>query len=354
MSILSFPSLFISFLIISCRFSHAKVLSNLSSPYHSPSTFLSNYNLMLKTLKIFVCDLPSPNLSSNPVESLFHQSLLKSRFLTPDPNLAHLFYLPLPSDPSIRSISRSIRDLRFSSPLWNQTLGADHFYVSCSGIGIESDRNIVELKTNSIQISCFPTVEGRFIPHKDVTLPPISKVFDRQPNKDEKLKFLGFFYRKEEDEEISTVLGELQRDPEFLIESQPLDEREMVQRLSSSRFCLFFYGFGKGLAIGEALRFGCVPVVISDRPILDLPFADVLKWTEIAVLVRMRGGGKQVKRVLESTCGKRYEKMRELGRMASVHFSFSSDGYGYDAFHTVMYQLWNRRHLIRYGRREWI
>nr|DAD22011.1 TPA_asm: hypothetical protein HUJ06_023474 [Nelumbo nucifera] len=31
---------------------------------------------------------------------------------------------------------------------------------------MNSDRNIVELKKNSVQISCFPIVEGRFIPHK--------------------------------------------------------------------------------------------------------------------------------------------------------------------------------------------
>jgi folylpolyglutamate synthase len=61
-------------------------------------------------------------------------------------------------------------------PYWNRTLGADHFYVSCAGLGYESDRNLVELKKNSVQISCFPTTEGRFVPHKDITFPPLANI----------------------------------------------------------------------------------------------------------------------------------------------------------------------------------
>lgn len=356
------PSLFFHLLLLlfsySSALSQAKTLSNLSSPYLFPSTFPPNHHHMLQNFKIFVYDTsPNPTFS-NPIETLFHSSLLKSPLLTSDPDLAHLFYLSLPSDLSSRSIARSIRDLRLKFPFWNRTLGADHFYVSCTGIGIESDRNLVELKKNSIQISCFPTIEGRFIPHKDVTLPPLSRNVEESKNAE---RFLGFFYGKEGGG-ISKVLDGLRRDPEFLIESQPLDDGDVAEKISRSRFCLFFYGLGREMKVGEALRGGCVPVVISDSPILDLPFGDVLRWTEIAVFVGMGGGGEELKRVLRRTCGERYDRMRELGKKASVHFEWDWDGsmtkrygYGYDAFHTVLYQLWIRRHTIRYSRRgEWV
>lgn len=354
----NFPLSFLFFHFVvfsSVLLSQAKTLSNVTSPYLFPSSFLPNHHNMLENFKIFVYD-PSPSLVfSNPVESLFHASLLKSPFLTPEPDSAHLFYLSFPSDLSSRSIARSIRGLRLKYPFWNRTLGADHFYVSCTGLGIESDRNLVELKKNSVQVSCFPTIEGRFIPHKDVTLPPLSKNLKESKNTE---RFLGFFYGKEDGGGISTVLDELRGDPEFLIESHPLDDGNVAEKIASSRFCLFFYGFGGEMNFVQALRFGCVPVVITDRPILDLPFGDVLRWTEIAVFVGMAGGGKEVKHVLHRTCGVRYEydRMRDLGKKASVHFEWDADGsrkrYGYDAFHTILYQLWVRRHTIRYARRE--
>ncbi|KAF2296133.1 hypothetical protein GH714_036298 [Hevea brasiliensis] len=154
-------------------------------------------------------------------------------------------------------------------PYWNRTLGADHFYVSCAGLGYESDRNLVELKKNSVQISCFPAPDG------------------------------------------------------------------------------------------EALRFGCLPVVITDRPIKDLPLMDVLRWQEIAVFVgstvntnsRLKG----VKRVLDRTCkDDTCAGMRRLGVAASHHLLWNEKPEPYDPLHMVVYELWLRRHTIRYARREWI
>ena len=86
-----------------------------------------------------------------------------------------------------------------------------------------------------------------------------------------------------------------------------------AQRLANSMFCIFEYGAGDVSGIGEALRFGCVPVVISDRPILDLPFMDVLRWQEVALFVGRKGGAKELKRVLVRACWERHDQMRKLG-----------------------------------------
>nr|DAD36960.1 TPA_asm: hypothetical protein HUJ06_007601 [Nelumbo nucifera] len=75
------------------------------------------------------------------------------------------------------------------------------------------------------------------------------------------------------------------------------------------KFCLFFYG-GNISGIGDALQFGCVPVVITERPILGLPFMDVLRWSEIAVFVGAGGGVEGMKKQLDNTCkGDRYENL---------------------------------------------
>jgi folylpolyglutamate synthase len=238
-------------------------------------------------------------------------------------------------------------------PYWNRTLGADHFYVSCAGLGYESDRNLVELKKNSVQISCFPTTEGRFVPHKDITFPPlanITRASHAQGNRT--AKYLGFVRYNGVKE--SNLVNELRKDSDFLIESEPSNGMTLVGRLGSSVFCLFEYGADVS-GIGEALRFGCVPVMVMDRPMQDLPLMDVIGWQKIAIFVGSRGGVEEVKRVLDRTCkDDECAGRRRLGVVASQHFVWNHMPQPYDSFYMVMYQLWLRRHAIRYARREFV
>ncbi|XP_059666319.1 probable glycosyltransferase At5g03795 [Cornus florida] len=322
---------------------------SLTSPYLSPTTLFPDYQKMLNSFRIYIYTPPKPFTFTTPSESLFHSSLLNSSFLTQNPNQAHLFFVPFPSDQSKRSLSRHLRDLRINLPYWNRTLGADHFFVSRAGVAFESDRNLVELKKNSVQISCFPTTSGNFIPHKDITLPPMSPSLLSLPHApvNETARFVGFYYKRSGENE-SILVNELNGDPEFLVGSEPSD---YVEGLRRSKFCLFVYGDDVVL-IGEALTFGCVPVVITDRPIQDLPLMDVVRWSDIAVFVGTGGGVERVKEVLSRIGGDQYERMRESGVTASQHFIWNASPLPYDAFHMVMYQLWLRRHTIRYARSE--
>lgn len=322
--------------------SHQKPLQ--TSPYLSPTTVLfPDYNKMLANFKIHIYspENPASITFATPSESLFHASLLNSQFITDDPNEAHLFYLPFPPDTSTRSLSRLVETLKVNFTYWYRSLGADHFFLSCAGIGYPPDRNILELKKNSVQISCFPTASGNFFPHKDIVLPPVADVV-LAPVGDKTPAFWGFMKR----DEGSELVKELEGDPEFLIEAEPSD-------LGRSKFCLFVYG-GDVSWIGEALRLGCVPVVITDRPIQDMPLIDVLRWSEIAVFVGSGGGAGELKRVLSGIGGEEYERMKGLGVTAGQHFVWNEVPEPFDAFHMVMYQLWLRRHTTRYARREWI
>ncbi|KAK1312049.1 putative glycosyltransferase [Acorus calamus] len=329
-------------------------ISAITTPYLSPSTFHPNYHQMLQTLKIYAYNPPqNPNFSTtSAAAAAFHAALLRSPFITTDPNLAHLFYLPLLPSPSPRSVSRYIRTVRSDLPFWNRTLGADHFILTCDGLGFESDRNLVELKKNSVHVTCSSPlpVDGRFVPHKDLALPAFASPDLPLLNRTVE-RFLAYHgYGGFNDPEILTVLNKLRRDPEFLIESEPSHPFDRARRLSESRFCLFFYGAGRDLTVGDALRFGCVPVLISSRPIVDLPFYDVIRWSEIAVFVRL---GEDVKRAIEEACvGGGHVRMREAGVTASVHFRWNEPPEHFDAFNMVMYQLWLRRHTIRYARRN--
>lgn len=318
-----------------------------TSPYLSPSTIL-NYQKMVQKFKVFIYKPSKAFNYTTEAESIFYATLQKSRFVTQNADEAHLFFVPFSPDIFLRALSRFIGNLRVDFPYWNRALGADHFFLSCDGVGHGSNRDVVELKKNSIQISCFPArKDGFFIPHKDVTLPPVVHNFHAPANTT--VRFLG--YVRHGAVTSSSLIGELVNDPQFLVDTEPSDETTFAERSSSSKFCLFEYGNDVSW-IGEALRFGCVPAVIADRPLIDLPFIDVLRWQDVAVFLRSGRGAKELKHVLNDTWRDRGDLMKGLGVAASQHFVWNPKPEPLDSFHTVMYQLWLRRHAIRYTRAE--
>lgn len=324
-------------------------------PYLSPAIFAADYDDMLGNFRIFVYDARRTYKFKSEAESRFLASLLGSPFVTEKPSEAHLFFVPFDGDLSERSIARVVRDLRADLPYWNRTLGADHFYASCNGIGFASDRNLVELKKNSVQMSCFPASDGRFVPHKDVALPPAGAIpagegEPRAPPSNRPAEHLA--YARLGAIKDPGLARRLAGDRDFLIEPEPSDRETFERRLGMSEFCLFDYG-GDVSGIGDAMRFGCVPAVITDRPIQDLPLIDVLRWQEMAVFVGSGGGAEGVKRALRGLTRERVERMRGSCVAASRHFAWNQSPQPLDAFHMVVYQLWLRRHTIRYAQRGW-
>ncbi|KAI5670594.1 hypothetical protein M9H77_10958 [Catharanthus roseus] len=321
----------------------------LSSPYLSPSTLFKNYEKMLNNFKIYIYNPQNSFNFSTPPSSIFHNSLINSQFVTQDPNQAHLFYIPFSPNLSARSIARLVKELRISHPYWNRTLGADHFFISPTGIDFSSDRNGLELKKNSVQISNFPTTSGYFIPHKDITLPPVnpSPLALSQEPANQTATFLCYV-KLDEQTDSSNLIHELQIDAEFIVESEPSHRVDLVKK---SKFCLFSYN-GDVSWMSEAMALGCVPVILVDRPIQDLPLMDVLQWSEMAFLVAKTAEAKRLKAALNGVGEDRYQQMKRLATAASRHLVWNAEPQPHDAFHMVMYQLWLRRHTIRYARRE--
>ncbi|KAK9127038.1 hypothetical protein Syun_015835 [Stephania yunnanensis] len=357
-----------------------------SSAYRYPyltsqSLFISNYQKMISDLKIYAYPQP-PQVEQghhhhhHHPSSLFHSSLLKSPFLTTDGDRAHLFYLPISTTNSSRTTARLIRDLRSNYPYWNRTLGADHFYVSSASAGggevrYQSNRNMVELKKNSVRITPANNnndYEGKslFVPHKDIILPsaaaaaatPLGLVPAAAAAAAD-AKFLILVKGASDEKRAAGLLTELRADPDFHL----LHQENTIGRLPRFRLFIMYDDGGEETGdhplseIGEALQSGWVPLILSlsDRPVLDLPFADLLKWSEIAVFVG--GGGKEMmkKRLLSLSSVSGYERMRELGKMAARHFVWNHHSpplpsSAYDAFHTLLYQLWMRRHVVTYTR----
>ncbi|XP_021901092.1 probable glycosyltransferase At5g03795 [Carica papaya] len=259
---------------------------------------------------------------------------------------------PLPfSNLSTRSISRAVAELRALFPYWNRTLGADHFLISCSGLGRYGDRNVIELNKNSVIVSCFPTRPGNFIPHKDITLPPLAANLARRAGTGF-LKYLG--YVRSGWVKDPTWVKRLASHADILVESEPSDSSTYEERLTGSRFCLFEYEAGDVSPLGETMRFGWVPVLIADRPKQDLLLMDVLTWQKLAVFVGSTSGVQELKSVLSHAMEGLYDELRESCMAASKHLEWNGKPQLHDAFHMLMYQLWIRRHTIRCVQREWV
>lgn len=322
------------------------------SPYLSPTTLPQNYQNMLATLKIFIYTPHKPFEFPDAPASLFYNSLLRSSFLTQNPDEAHLFFVPFSPDTPTRSLARVVRELRTDLPYWNRTLGADHFFLSPAGIDYSADRNILELKKNSVQISVFPVVSGYFVPHKDITLPPSGgsplALFRATEDNSTRTSVLG--YLRWDGKTDRNLVNELKSDPDFVVE-ETREQFDSSRRVGASKFCLFLY-HGEVAGIVEAMAAGCVPVVIVDRPVQDLPLMDVLRWSDLALVVAVpRRGVGRLKQILSEVSEEKIAEMGELVTAASKHLVWNEEAQAMNAFNMMIYQLWLRRHAVRYARR---
>ncbi|KAL8119686.1 putative glycosyltransferase At3g07620 [Apium graveolens] len=345
--------IFFCFFLFTSIQSHSTSLSGTAKiTYLSPTILFANYDKMIADFKIYIYKTPkaiSPTFTSSP-ESIFYSNLLNSEFVTQNADDAHLFFLPFAPDTSTRALARLVREIRQSFSYWNRSLGADHFFISRAGIDYGSDRNVLELKKNSVQISYFPTKSGNFVPHKDITLPPVVDSVIELPHAraNKTASFLGYMKLNKDDQSTWSLIDEMMDDQDFLIESEPFDHKSNI---NTSKYCIFIYNSDMNWFV-EAIASRCVPVIITDRPIQDLPLMDVLQWSEIAVVISTRGGVKGMKLLLSEISEEKYERMKESGVVASRNLVWNAVPERYDAFYMVMYQLWLRRHTIRYTRRE--
>lgn len=96
--------------------------------------------------------------------------------------------------------------------------------------------------------------------------------------------------------------------------------------------------------IGDAIYFGCVPVILSDQ--YDLPFKDVVDWTEFAVIVAEQDIP-NLKKILKSIPDGKYKKLHANVQIIRRLFTWHSPPQDYDIFHMTAYDLWLRRFVTR-------
>uniref|UniRef100_A0A6P3Z5Z5 probable glycosyltransferase At5g03795 isoform X2 n=1 Tax=Ziziphus jujuba TaxID=326968 RepID=A0A6P3Z5Z5_ZIZJJ len=299
--------------------------------FHDTHIFLEDYKEMKRSFKIYVyphrrndpfanallpVDFePGGNYAS---ESYFKKVLMKSQFITKNPNEADLFFLPF-------SIARLRHDPR---------------------VGVGAMEKASEVKFNAIQVVCSSSyfLPG-YISHKDACLPQIWPREGEPPNllssKRTKLAFFAGGINSPVREKLLEVWG---NDTEIFAHFGRL-KTPYADELLGSKFCLHVKGFEVNTArIADSLYYGCVPVIIANY--YDLPFADILNWGSFSVIVATLDIP-LLKKTLKAISSDEYLLLQSNVLKVRKHFRWQLPSVDYDAFYMVMYEMWLRRSSLR-------
>lgn len=338
--------------------------------FHDMTLFDEDYKEMNKSLKIYVYPHtkndpfanillpvdyePSGNYAS---ESYFKTSLFKSHFITNDPSEADLFYMPfsiagLRHDKRVgvggikKFIKNYVDNISVKYPYWNRSGGADHFYVACHSVGRTAMEEAVEVKLNAIQVVCSSSyfLSG-YVTHKDASIPQIwprkGKPPIRAPSQRKKLAF----YAGAMNSRVRQFLVNAWKNDSVMSIHRTRLKTPYSEALLGSKYCIHAKGFEVNTArIGDALYYGCVPVVLADH--YDLPYADILNWNSFSLVISEMDIP-LLKNILEGIELEEYLKLQNNVMKVQKHFQWHNFPVDFDAFHMVMYELWLRRSHVR-------
>ncbi|KAK1409853.1 hypothetical protein QVD17_36382 [Tagetes erecta] len=345
---------------------------NAKEVYHEKDIFLEDYKQMNKSLRIYIyphtktdpfANIFLPDNRGSPggnyaSESYFKIALSMSHFVTQDPSKADLFFLPF-SIASMRhdkrigvgGIKTFIKDYIFNIshkyPFWNRTGGADHFYVACHSIGRTAMEKTPQVRINAIQAVCSSSyfLQG-YSAHKDASIPQIWPRPGVRPTRHpSKRKVLAFYAGAMNSRVRESLVQTWSNDSEISVHQNRLNT-PYSESLLGSKFCIHAKGFEVNTArIGDAIYYGCVPVVLADH--YDLPFGDILNWNSFAVVVATQDIAllkRILKKIVESD---EYTQLQKNVVQVQKHFQWHKVPVDFDTFYMVMYELWVRRSTVR-------
>ncbi|CAM6129655.1 unnamed protein product [Calypogeia fissa] len=347
-------------------------LGIVSQAYHSPDIFYRDFVDMACQFKIFIYPhsandpfaniyradkkLPTGNYAS---EHYFKMALLESSMLTEDPDEADLFYMPF-SIANMRKdgrigvigikhfVKKYVSDISMNYPYWNRSGGADHFYVNCHSIGKTATYEAVEVRHHAIQVVCSSNYHVHpFFPHKDATIPQVwpRTGFPKQAALIEQRKTLAFFAGAGNSPVRALVAKHWKTDSEIKVYTHKIST-PYDQALLTSKYCLHLKGYEVNTArLADAMHYGCVPIIIADYH--DLPFNDVLDWSQFSLVVTA-ADIPQLKDIIKAVSDDQYVEMQKNVMQVRQHFEWHKKPQHFDAFYMVMYELWLRRHVTRF------
>lgn len=343
-----------------------------NGPYHNRRIFEIEYAEMKRSMRIFIYphrkNDPSVNIyrpitrspkGNYASEEFFQQALYRSGFVTQDANNANFFFMPVSitkarQDKRIKVAglkafcAKYVKGVRELYNHWNRSNGADHFYLSCHSIARGAMDAVPYVRENAIQLLCPSSYFlYNYIAHKDASVPqiwPRPNIASQELTKLGRRTRLAFFAGAAN----SPVRRELVRlwgkDDQILIHQGKVPY-PYSRGLLTSKFCLQVKGFEVNTArLGDSMFYGCVPVIIADY--YDLPWQDILDYTKFSIVVA-NDDIPLLKKTLEAVTDEQYAELHKNVMLARKHFIWHNPAEEYDAFYSVMYELWKRRHIVR-------
>lgn len=347
-------------------------VGNLYAPlFHNVSMFKRSYELMEKTLKVYVYREGSKPIMHSPYllgiyasEGWFMRLMEANKaFVTKDAKKAHLFYLPFSSrrleEALYDSNSHSHRNLMQylnnyvdtiarKHSFWNRTGGADHFLVACHDWAPSETK---QRMSKCIRSLCNADAKEGFVLGKDVSLPETYVRNAQNPTRDlggrpvSKRKTLAFFAGGMHGYVRPILLQHWEnKDPDMKIFGmlpKSKGNRNYIQYMKSSKYCICPKGYEvNSPRVVEAIIYECVPVIISDNFVP--PFFEVLNWESFAVFV-LEKDIPNLKSILVSIPKKRYLQMQMRVKKVQQHFLWHKSPVKYDIFHMILHSIWYNR-----------
>uniref|UniRef100_A0A7N0UBB3 Exostosin GT47 domain-containing protein n=1 Tax=Kalanchoe fedtschenkoi TaxID=63787 RepID=A0A7N0UBB3_KALFE len=343
--------------------------------YWHDKAFHRSYLEMEKQLQIYIYEEGElPVFHNGPCQGILategyfiNQLEMDSRFVTRDPEKAHLYFLPFSITYLIRfvyvvdsnewgpmkhTIMDYVRIVADKYPYWNRSLGADHFMLACHDWGPEISFSVPNLYNNSIRALCNANTSERFIPSKDVSIPEINlplgdlKGLLGGPSPS-KRDILAFFAGGGDHGPIRPILLKHweNKDKDMEVHQYLPKGVDYYQMMRRARFCLCLSGYEVASPrVGEALHTGCVPVLLSSA--YAAPFGDVLNWNAFSVIVPVEDIP-NLKNILTSISTRRYLTLQRRGVQIRRHFVVNFPPQRYDMYHMILHSIWLRRLNVR-------
>ncbi|XP_024983590.1 probable glycosyltransferase At5g03795 isoform X1 [Cynara cardunculus var. scolymus] len=342
--------------------------------YRNVSRFKRSYELMEKTLKVYVYKEGAKPIFHQPQvvlsgiyasEGWFMKHMKENKhFVTNNPKQAHLFYIPFSSrmleeklyvvgsgsrDNLVQHLKDYIHLIAERYDSWNRTGGSDHFLVACHDWATDETKKSMN---SCIRALCNSDVKKEgFELGKDVSLPetyvrspqnPLRELGGKPPSQ---RSFLAFFAGQMHGDVRRILLHYWEnKDPDMKIFGKlkkSKNNRNYIQYMKSSKYCICAKGYEvNSPRVVEAIFHECVPVIISDNFVP--PFFEILNWESFAVFV-LEKDIPNLKKILVSISERRYLVMQQRVKKVQQHFLWHVKPVKYDIFHMILHSIWYNR-----------
>ncbi|XP_052190201.1 probable beta-1,4-xylosyltransferase IRX10 [Diospyros lotus] len=310
-----------------------------------------------------------------------HRMLLQSRFRTRKKEEADLFFVPsyvkcvrMMGGLNDKEINQTYVKVLSQMPYFRLSGGRNHIFVFPSGAGASLFRSWATYLNRSIILS----PEGdrtdkrdtsAFNTWKDIIIP--GNVDDGmtirghglvQPLPLSKRKYLANFLGRAQGKVGRLRLVELAKQYPDRLESPELKfsgpdkfgKKEYFEHLRNAKFCLAPRGESSWtLRFFESFFVECVPVIISDY--VELPFQNVMDYTQISIKWPWNRIGPELLEYLASIPDKDIERMIAHGRRVRCLWVYAPESDACSAFNGILWELQRKvRHFHQSAETFWL